>query len=148
MSRPTCTSSQTSELTHKTALGYRAFRCSDCKRRFNERTGTPFNHLQFPTDIVLLAVLGRLRYKLSLRDVAEMFLVRGFEFTHEAVRDWEARFAPLLTALAASRGQRGSAAPTMNSGTISGCVTSRKKPGPWRNSVGYSGGDLVRCRIC
>jgi len=26
-----------------------------------------------------------------------MFLVRGFEFTHEAVRDWEARFAPLIT---------------------------------------------------
>jgi transposase-like protein len=25
-----------------------------------------------------------------------MFLVRGFEFTHEAVRDWEARFAPLV----------------------------------------------------
>jgi putative transposase len=25
-----------------------------------------------------------------------MFLERGFMFTHEAVRDWEARFAPLL----------------------------------------------------
>jgi transposase-like protein len=25
-----------------------------------------------------------------------MFLERGFEFTHEAVRDWEARFAPLM----------------------------------------------------
>jgi transposase-like protein len=34
---------------------------------------------------------------LSLRDVAEMFLERGWTFTHEAVRDWEARFAPLLT---------------------------------------------------
>lgn len=41
--------------------------------------------------------MWRLRYKLSLRDLAEMFLVRGFEFTHEAVRDWEARFAPLIT---------------------------------------------------
>jgi transposase-like protein len=40
--------------------------------------------------------LWRLRYKLSLRDVAEMFLARGFTFTHEAIRDWEARFAPLL----------------------------------------------------
>ena len=37
-----------------------------------------------------------LRYKLSLRNLAEMFLLRGFEFTHEAVRDWEERFAPLL----------------------------------------------------
>ena len=26
-----------------------------------------------------------------------MFLARGFAFSHEAVRDWEARFAPLLT---------------------------------------------------
>ena len=25
-----------------------------------------------------------------------MYLLRGFEFTHEAVRDWEERFAPLL----------------------------------------------------
>jgi transposase-like protein len=40
--------------------------------------------VEFPTDIVL-AVLWRLRYKLSLRDVAEMFLERGFAFTHEAV---------------------------------------------------------------
>ncbi len=42
-------------------------------------------------------VLWRLRYKLSLRDRAAMFLVRGFEFTHEAGRDWEARYAPLMT---------------------------------------------------
>jgi putative transposase len=33
---------------------------------------------------------------LSLRDLTEMFLVRGFEFTHEAVRDWERRFAALI----------------------------------------------------
>jgi putative transposase len=26
-----------------------------------------------------------------------MFVVRGFEFTHETVRDWGARFAPLIT---------------------------------------------------
>src|ERR1700751_606290 len=49
-----------------------------------------------PTDIVLLVVFYRLRYKLSLRDLAEMFLERGFSFTHEAVRDWEERFAPLI----------------------------------------------------
>ncbi len=36
---------------------------------FNERTGTPFNCLEFPTDVVLLVVLWRLRYKLSLRDL-------------------------------------------------------------------------------
>jgi len=25
-----------------------------------------------------------------------MFMLRGFEFTHEAVREWEERFVPLL----------------------------------------------------
>ena len=68
-----------------------------CKRIGNERTGTAFNSLEYPTDSVLLVVLWRLRYTVSLRDLAEMFLERGFAFTHEAVRDWEARFAPLLT---------------------------------------------------
>jgi hypothetical protein len=50
----------------------------------------------YPTEIVFLVVLWRLRYKLSLRDVAEIFLERGFVFIHETVRDWEARFAPLF----------------------------------------------------
>jgi transposase-like protein len=41
-------------------------------------------------------VLWRVRYKLSLRDLAEMFLQRGFRFTYEAVREWEVRFGHLL----------------------------------------------------
>jgi putative transposase len=97
MTCPHCTSIATKERTKKTSQGYRTFCCSECSRTFNERTGTPFNSLQYPTDIVLLVVLWRLRYKLSLRDLAEIFLERGFAFTHEAVRDWEVRFAPLLT---------------------------------------------------
>ena len=38
----------------------------------------------------------RLRYHLTLRDLAEMFLVRGLVFSHEAVREWEAKLAPML----------------------------------------------------
>ena len=94
---PHCASPTTTRQPKTTALGYQTFRCGACRRRFNERTGTPFNLLEYPTDIVLLVVLWRLRYKLSLRDLAEMFLERGFVFTHEAVREWEERFAPLLT---------------------------------------------------
>src|ERR1700680_3284087 len=97
MNCPHCASTAIKKQIKQTSLGYRTFRCSDCQRTFNERTGTSFNFLEYPTDIVLLVVLWRLRYKLSLRDLAEMFLERGFVFTHEAVRDWEARFAPLLT---------------------------------------------------
>ena len=38
-------------------------------------------------NIVFLVVFWRLRYKLSLRDLAEMFLIRGIVFSYEAVRD-------------------------------------------------------------
>lgn len=96
MSCPHCTSSTTMEHRRKTHLGYHTFQCRTCRRIFNERTSTPFNYLEYPTDIVLLVVLWRVRYKLSLRDLADMFLERGFVFTHETVRDWETRFAPLL----------------------------------------------------
>jgi transposase-like protein len=97
MKCPYCMVPTTKQRARKTKLGYATFFCPGCRCAFNERTGTPFNYLEFPTDIVLLAVLWRLRYKLSLRDVAEMFLARGFSFTHETIRDWEARFAPLIT---------------------------------------------------
>jgi transposase-like protein len=51
----------------------------------------------FPTDIVLLAVLWRLRHKLGFRDVAELLLQRGFEVCYETIRIWEFRFAPLVS---------------------------------------------------
>jgi len=54
-------------------------------------------------------VLYRMRYKLSLRNLAEMFLLRGFQFTHRAVRDWEARLAPAVVPkmLTAKKRRRG-----------------------------------------
>ena len=76
--------------------GYRRFNCRSCRRRFSERTSTEINDLQYATDTVLLAVFRRLRYKLGFRNVAELLLQRGFEVTHETIRGWETRFAPLL----------------------------------------------------
>jgi len=105
MNCPHCQSENTRQYTKTTRLGYPVFKCHGCGRTFNERMGTVFNRLQFPTDIVLLVVVWRIRYKLSLRDLTEMFLIRGYEFTHETVREWEERFAPLLSAqLKAKRG--------------------------------------------
>jgi putative transposase len=92
-----CASTATTERPDRTVLGYRRFRCRDCQRGCNERTGTPFNRLQYPTDVVCLVALWRFRYKLRLRDLAEIFLQRGPDFTHEAVRDWETKVAPLLS---------------------------------------------------
>jgi putative transposase len=97
MTCPHCESTATTERPDRTELGYRRFRCRTCQRAFNERTGTLLNRLQYPTDVVCLVVLWRFRYKLSLRDLADMFLHRGIVFTHEAVRDWESKLAPLLS---------------------------------------------------
>ena len=85
------------ECSDVTARGYRRFRCRSCERSFNERTGSLFNRLQYPPEVTSLVVLWRVRYKLSLRDLAEMFIDRGVLFTHEAVREWEAQLAPLLS---------------------------------------------------
>jgi pimeloyl-ACP methyl ester carboxylesterase len=48
------------------------------------------------SDVIALVVLWRLRYKLALRDLPEMFLIRGIVFSHEAVRDWETKLTPAL----------------------------------------------------
>ena len=41
-------------------------------------------------------VLWLLRYRLTLRDLSEMFLQRGIVFSYEAVREWEAKLALVL----------------------------------------------------
>ena len=92
MSCPHCTSTATTLQSKQTSLGYQIFHCKNCRRTFNERTGTPYNHLQFPTDIGLLVVLWRLRYSQgssmrARRDLAEMFLERGFDFIKETLYD-------------------------------------------------------------
>jgi putative transposase len=65
------------------------------------------NRTQYPSDVVALVVLWRLRYKLSLRNLAEMFLIRGIEFSYEAVRDWEAKLTPTLAENLRRRRRRG-----------------------------------------
>src|SRR5919205_7506 len=91
-----CGSAAVAERPERTARGYRRFRCRGCGKQFNERSGTLLNHTQYPSDVVALVVLWRLRYRLTLRDLSEMFLVRGIVFSHEAVREWEAKLAPVL----------------------------------------------------
>jgi len=63
-----CGGAAISERPERTAQGYRRFRCRDCGKQFNERTGGSLNRT----------------------------LLRGIEFTYEAVRDWEAKLTPLL----------------------------------------------------
>ena len=64
----------------------------------SRRNGTKalFAGRHFDREVILLCVRWYLRYKLSLRDLAEMFLIRGLVFSYEAVRDWEAKLTPAL----------------------------------------------------
>lgn len=59
------------------AYGPRGPRCRECGRQFNERTAGALNRTQYPSDRIALVVPWRLRYRLTLRDLSEMFLARG-----------------------------------------------------------------------
>src|SRR3954453_1250527 len=91
-----CGSEAVTERPERTAQGYRRFRCRACGKQFNERSGTLLNRTQYPCDVIALVLLWRLRYKLSLRDLPEMFAMRGIVFSYEAVREWEAKLTPAL----------------------------------------------------
>jgi transposase-like protein len=62
-----CGSTAVTERPERTARGYHRFRCHDCGKGFNERSGTLLNHTRYPSDVVALVVLWRLRYRLILR---------------------------------------------------------------------------------
>jgi putative transposase len=102
-----CGSTAIAERPERTAQGYRRFRCRGCGKQFNERSTGVLNRAQYPSDVVALVVLWRLRYKLSLRDLAEMFLIRGIVFSYEAVRDWETKLTPALAENLRRRRRRG-----------------------------------------
>jgi putative transposase len=72
-----CDAAEVSERPERNARGYQRFRCHACGKQFNERGGGILNRAQYPSDVIALVVFWRLRYKLSLRDPPEMFLIRG-----------------------------------------------------------------------
>ena len=80
-----CGSEAVTERSERTAQGYRRFRCRRCGKQFNERTGGRLNRTRYPSDVIALVVLWRLRYELGLRDLPEMFAVRGIVFSREAL---------------------------------------------------------------
>ncbi len=91
-----CGSAAVTDRSERTAQGYRRFRCRACGKQFNERSSTLLNRAQHPSDVIALVVLWRRRYKLALRDLPEMFALRGIVFSHETVREWEAKLTPAL----------------------------------------------------
>ena len=87
-----CQSKNTHKCKSTTELGYEKYRCRDCGRQYNERTGTPFNFIEYPTEIVMITVYYYYRFKLSLDDVVELMLMRNIHISHQTVHNWEQRF--------------------------------------------------------
>jgi hypothetical protein len=121
MRYPAYGSTAISERPERTAQGYRRYRCGNCGKQFSERSVGLLNRVQYPSDVIALVVFWRLRYKLSLRDLAEMFLTRGFTFSYEAVRDWEAKLTPALAEHLRRRAKAGLAPAGTLMRHISGC---------------------------
>ena len=93
MNCPNCAANSTLPLKYPTNLGYQQFRCRECSKQFNERTGTPYNFLEYPTDIVVLTVFYYYHFKNSLVDVVEHMALRGIRLSHETVRLWSQRIS-------------------------------------------------------
>jgi putative transposase len=91
-----CGSQAVTERPERTARGYRRFRCRDCGKQFNERSGGLLNRLCLPSDIVSFVVFCRLRFRLSLRELSELMLLRSFEISHQTIAEWEAKLSPVL----------------------------------------------------
>jgi transposase-like protein len=118
---PNCRSTAVQERPERTAQGS-PVGCLNCTKQFNERSSGLLNRTQYPSDVIALVVLWRLRYKLSLRDLAEMFLIRGFVFSYEAVRDGRRSSRPHWPRSYAEAGRAKSAAAGTPTSRIFGCT--------------------------
>ena len=72
-----CGSAAVTERPECTAQGYRRFRCRDCGKQLNKRSGGLLNRAQYPSDVIALVVLWRLRYRLTLRDLSDTSPPKG-----------------------------------------------------------------------
>ena len=91
-----CGSAAVIERPDLTAQGYRRFRRRVCGRQSNERSEGVLNRASLPSDIIAFVVFCRLRYRLALRDLSEIMLLRGFTVSHECIRQWEAKLLPVM----------------------------------------------------
>lgn len=92
MNCPSCQSETIHSLQKKTNLGYKQFRCHACCKQYNERTGTELNFIEYPTEVVMLVVHYYYKFKVSLDDVVELMVMRGFHLSHQTVHNWVQTF--------------------------------------------------------
>lgn len=51
---------------------------------------------RFPSEITTHAVWVYCRFNMSLREVEELLLERGFDLSYETIRRWVAKFGPAI----------------------------------------------------
>jgi putative transposase len=60
-----CGCSAVSERPERTIQGHRRFRCRACGQQFNARSMALLNRARYPSDVIALVALSRLRYAVS-----------------------------------------------------------------------------------
>ncbi len=92
MNCPHCKSNNTRLCKEKTDLEYNQYRCRSCKKQYNERSGTSLNFIQYPTEVVMLAVHYYYRFRNSLDDVVELMAMRNVHLSHQTIHNWSQTF--------------------------------------------------------
>ena len=85
--------------THKDGRGRtrkQRYRCSACRRSFNNRTGTPFTNHRWLRDVIVMAVRWYFSYRLSAANVRNLLAERGMNVSRQTVADWVRTFGVLL----------------------------------------------------
>ncbi len=57
---------------------------------------SPFRYFNSSPEVIRLVVTMYIRFPLSLSDVEDLLFERGIDISHETVRHWWNRFAPLF----------------------------------------------------
>ncbi len=70
-----------------TKLGYKQYRCQSCTKQYNERPGTKLNNIEYPTDVMMMAVHYYYRFKVSLDDVVVLMAMRNILLSHQTVHN-------------------------------------------------------------
>jgi len=88
MNCPHCLSAKISKMNTTTKLGYKQYCCYSCAKQYNERTGTKLNNIEYPTEVVMMAIHYYYRFKVSLDDVVELLTMRHISLSHQTVHNW------------------------------------------------------------
>ena len=61
-----------------TVLGYKQSRCRACTKQYNERSGNALNFIEYPTEVVMMAVHYYYRFKVSF-ELPQLLTKEGTE---------------------------------------------------------------------